>query len=59
MIHTQYSFLTTEELTNFALGRNTRNDLEVELAQRLQVADDAQETPVVQGAQGGSIGPGT
>jgi len=38
MVHTVFSPYTTEELLNFAQLRDTRTDIEVELAQRLEIA---------------------
>jgi hypothetical protein len=38
MEHTVFSPYTTEELLNFAQLRDKRTDLEVELAQRLELA---------------------
>lgn len=40
MIRTTYSHLDTRELIQFALCRDTRSDLELELAQRLELAID-------------------
>ena len=38
MRHTVFSPHTTEEILSFVLRRNNRTDLEVELAQRLEIA---------------------
>lgn len=38
MYQTEYSYLTTEELVHYALSRDNRSSLELELAQRLDIA---------------------
>lgn len=38
MINTSYSYMTTEELLNYAQTASGRTDLEIELAQRLDLA---------------------
>ncbi len=43
MIRTVYSTLSTEEVAAFAMVRDNRTDMEVELAQRLLSAKDALE----------------
>lgn len=40
MYQTEYSYLTTEELVHYALSRDNRSSLELELAQRLDIAMD-------------------
>lgn len=40
MYQTEYSYLTTDELVHYALSRDNRNSLELELAQRLDIAMD-------------------
>ena len=40
MLHTEYSCKSKTELTNYALTRDKSSNLEVELAQRLQIAED-------------------
>lgn len=40
MYQTEYSYLTTDELLNYALNRDNRSGLELELAQRLDIAMD-------------------
>jgi len=40
MIRTTYSLLQTRELVEFAMARDARTELEVELAQRLDLALD-------------------
>lgn len=40
MDRTTYSFIPTRELTVFALSRDSRTELEIELAQRLELALD-------------------
>lgn len=40
MYQTEYSYLTTEELVYYALTRDNRTSLELELAQRLDIAID-------------------
>ena len=40
MNRTTYSFIPTRELTVFALSRDSRTELEIELAQRLELALD-------------------
>lgn len=46
MLRTVYSHLTTEELLGFAMGRDSRSDMEVELAQRLMLAVDMMDDEV-------------
>ena len=38
MYQTEYSYLTTEELVHYALSRDNQTSLELELAQRLDIA---------------------
>lgn len=38
MLRTTYSFIHTRELVQFALARDLRSEMEVELAQRLELA---------------------
>jgi hypothetical protein len=38
MVNTSYSFMTMEELMNYTQTAPSRTELEVELAQRLEVA---------------------
>lgn len=38
MYQTEYSYLTTDELVHYALTRDNRTSLELELAQRLDIA---------------------
>lgn len=40
MYQTEYSYLTSDELVHFALCRDNRTSLELELAQRLDIALD-------------------
>lgn len=40
MIRTEFAVCTTEELINFALLRDNRTSMEIELAQRLMLAID-------------------
>lgn len=40
MVRTSYSFLSTDELVHIALARDKRTEMEVELAQRLELALD-------------------
>lgn len=40
MYQTEYSYLTTNELLNYALNRDNLSSLELELAQRLDIAMD-------------------
>ena len=40
MLYTEYTCMSTTELTNYALTRDNSSKLEVELAQRLQLAQD-------------------
>ena len=40
MYQTEYSYLTSDELVNYALSRDNRSSLELELAQRLDIALD-------------------
>ena len=44
MLHTEYSFLTTKELIEFAALSDGRTSLERELAHRLQIASDMLES---------------
>ena len=43
---TPYAALTTEDLVDYALHREAKTDLEIELAQRLQIALDMLENRV-------------
>lgn len=43
MVHTEYTFLTNDEIIQFVTCGDNRTALEVELAQRLTVAIDANE----------------
>lgn len=43
MERTEYAVLTTDELVQFALSRISRTPLEVELANRLTIANDLVE----------------
>lgn len=38
MYQTEYSYLTSDELVHYALSRDNRSSLELELAQRLEIA---------------------
>ena len=40
MYQTEYSYLTSDELVHYALSRDNRTSLELELAQRLDIALD-------------------
>jgi hypothetical protein len=40
MRHTAYTWLTMEELVDFVLASDDRTELEIELAQRLDLASD-------------------
>jgi hypothetical protein len=40
MYQTEYSYLTSDELVHYALTRDNRSSLELELAQRLEIAID-------------------
>lgn len=40
MYQTEYSYLTSDELVIYALNRDNRSSLELELAQRLDIALD-------------------
>lgn len=40
MYQTEYSYLTSDELVHYALTRDNRTSLELELAQRLDIALD-------------------
>lgn len=40
MYQTEYSYLTSDELVHYALTRDNRTSLELELAQRLDIAID-------------------
>lgn len=40
MYQTEYSYLTSDELVHYALTRDNRTSLELELAQRLEIAID-------------------
>lgn len=40
MRHTAYTWLTKEELVDFVLASDDRTELEIELAQRLDLASD-------------------
>jgi hypothetical protein len=50
LVHTPYAALAVEDLVDYALNRDNRSDLEIELAQRLAVAlamlAEAEEFPM-------------
>lgn len=43
MFHTEYAYMSSNELTNYALSRDNSSNLEIELAQRLLLAMDMLE----------------